>query len=208
MSQERQSFLSHFKKTLQPNGQLVPVNVAGSFILCSDVVGSALPFEVQIDSEPFVPITQGLSIRLRAGDSFSKLTLRNPTDKVLTVEFYVGSSHVDDARLNIVRGRSAPVMNAPTVMTAHSTTIAAAAALDLTGAHPTFPKYLRKATIITNMDPAVDLELVNAADDIIATVMFRTAFLLESSEGIKVKNNSAGNVVCRAVQVWYIVEVE
>lgn len=208
MTETAQTFLTHFKKRLPAGGQLVQVNVAGSVFLCAEVTGTALPFEMQMDSLPFIPMTQGLSVRLKGGDEFRQLTFRNPTSSEITVEFYAGSALIEDARLNIVRGRSAPVMHAPCVNTAHSTTIAAGAALDLTGAHPVHPRFLRKATIVTNMDPAVDLELTNAAGDNLATVFWRTSFLLESSEGVKVKNNSASPVVCRACQVWYIVEVE
>jgi hypothetical protein len=56
------------------------------------------------------------------------------------------------------------------------------------------------------MDPAVDLEILNSADAVLDSVFFRSTKLYQVAEGIKVKNNTAAPVVCRANQAWYIVD--
>ena len=210
MSQTRQSdrnsFLKFYPVTLKTGGEPKTIAAAGNFFICADVTGDGQPFEMSWDSEPYFDFNMGLDYSLSPGDSFSKLTLKNTRQSSdIVAQIYVGSGKLTDGRLNIVRGRAAPIMHAEVVTTAHGDTLAGGAALDLTAGHPTFPKYVRKATIVTNMDPAVDLEILDSADAILDSVLFRTTKLYEMSTGIKIKNNSGAPVVFRAMQIWYIV---
>lgn len=181
------------------------VDVYGRYFL---VRSAAEEFEMKIPGGNFFKISQGEGFDLGDEDRFTKLHFRRVPGSTVSQDVKIRTSdcYMFDARLSIVRGRFAAIMQAPTVWTAHSATIAAGAALDLTAAHPTFPDYLRKATIVTNMDPAVDLEILNSADATLDTVLFRTTKLYEVSEGIKVKNNTGAPVVCRASQAWYVVD--
>lgn len=204
----RNSFIGYFRKQLQA-GQDIIVNVTGRFLICTDVEGGdGEPFLVSIDDGAFVPFNLGLKVELPHPDSFSKVAIRNPSQSEITVEFYAGSILVEDMRLNIVRGRAAPIMKAETVLTSHGGTIAGGGVIDLSDlvAHPPpNPKYLRAATIVTNMDPGVDLDILNTDDAEIGTCFFRQSLLIESSDPIKVKNSSGGNVICRIAQAWYVI---
>ena len=203
-----QSSQHHFRKLLQAGGQAVKVSVFGKYVHFSESYGSALPFEMRFDDLPWFPANMGLRFTLPGGDTYKELHFRNPNAKDITIEFYCGTVETADSRLSIVRGRLVGVMHGPSVWTAHSQTIGAGATVDLTAAHPVFPTYLRKATIVTNMDPAVDLEILDADDAVLDTVLFRSTKLYESSSGIQIKNNTAAPVVCRANQIWYVTEVE
>lgn len=210
MSQTRQTdagaFCKHYPFTIKTGGEEKQVNAAGNFFICADVTGDGQPFQMSWDNEPFFDWNMGLKYVMPPGTYFSKLRFKNTLQAAdIFCQMYIGSGNVDDARLTIVRGRAAPVMNAETIKTAHSTTLGAGATLDLTAAHPTFPRYIRKATIVTNMDPAVDLEILTPGDAVMDSVLFRTTKLYEESEGIKIKNNSGAGVVLRAVQFWYVV---
>lgn len=200
----KQSFLAWHKLTI-PAGQDVVKSVTGMYFMISELQsGTELQFLVSIDELPFFPATLGLKFTLPPGNAFSKLRFRNPTTTDMVVEFYAGTVEGEDMRLNIVRGRATPFMHAETVISGHSSTIAAGAEVDLAGTAPS-PKYIRKATIISNMDPAVDLDLLNDADEMFDVCLFRQSKLIESSDNITVKNNTAAPVVCRIAQIWYVI---
>lgn len=199
------SSIRHFRIPL-PAGQDVERAVTGVYFLVAEQEGGdGQKFQVAIDDDPFFPATLGLKFNVQPGNSFSKLRFRNETAAEMTIEIYAGTIEGEDMRLNIVRGRAAPMMNAETVITTHSAAIAATTAVDLTVVSPPGAKYIRKATIITNMDPASDLDIRDASDAVIASVFYRQAFLLESSQAVKVYNPTASPITARIAQVWYVV---
>lgn len=212
MSQTRNttenSHLSFFRLTLGA-GQQAERGVAGRFFICTEVEGGeGKPFELALNDNSFFPLNTGLKIQLPGGDDFSKVTLRNPTAASMVIEFYVGTIIVDDLRLNIIRGRSAPVMKAETVMTGHGGALGALATYDLSNT-VTFPspnaKYIRASTIVSNLDPAVDIEIRNQAGDVLMPVFFRQSILIESSDALKIFNPTGAPVVTRIAQSWYVI---
>lgn len=203
------SFLQFFRVTI-PAGTSVKKNVTGRFLIVTDCDGNeGLPFDVALDEGSSFPMNTGLKVELPSPDSFSKVTITNPLEDAITVEFYTGSILVEDLRLNIIRGRSAPVMQAESVCTSASTTIAAGATLDLTDETtfpPPHPKYLRRATIITNMDAGSDLDIYNADNQLLTSVFFRTVLNWESSDPVKIKNNTGADIIVRVAQSWYVIQ--
>lgn len=105
----KETFLGFFAKKLAAGangnpGQPVRVAVVGNFFLCTRVVGGeGLPFLLQFDDQPPIPWNMGLDRKLVPGNFFSTVTLTNPTNSEIIVEFYAGSGVVEDSRLNIVR---------------------------------------------------------------------------------------------------------
>ena len=65
----------------------------------------------------------------------------------------------------------------------------------------------RKSIVITNNDPLNDLEVFDCAGAVIGsrmgTVFPRQAWYLETSTDICVKNESAADIACRVVEVFY-----
>lgn len=203
------SFIGYFKKKLAA-GQEIAVNVTGRFLICTDVEdGDGSPFEASLDGNSWFPFNLGLKIELPHPDSFSKVAIRNPGASEITVEFYAGSILVEDMRLNIVRGRAAPVMKAETVLQGgYGGTIAGGASIDLSDL-ATYPapnaKYLRAATVVSNLDAGVDLDILDKDGDDLMPCFFRQSVLIESSDPVIVKNSSAGDVICRIAQFWYVI---
>lgn len=197
-------FLEGHEFTLATNA-VHNVEAYGRYLL---IRSAPLEFEMKRDGGAWFKISQGEGFDLGEEDRFQKLSFRRCAGTTIPVPVKIRTAdcYMFDSRLSIVRGRVTPFMQAESVWTAHDATIAAGAALDLTAEHPVFPDYVRKGTIITNMDPAVDLEIVNAANEILDTVFFRSTKLYEVAEGIKIKNNTAAPVVCRAAQAWYVVD--
>jgi hypothetical protein len=202
----QQSFITWHRIRLLP-GQQVERAITGVFFMVAEQEGDAGKFHAGIDDLGLFPVTLGLRFRLPGGNSFSKLRFLNPLAAEITIELYAGTVECEDMRLNIVRGRAAPVMDAETVITHHSAAIAAAGAVDLSAEEPPGPKYVRRCTHVTNMDPAVDIDLATAGDDsgIFATVMPRTSYNVPSSAPVIVQNNSAAPVTVRIAQIWYVV---
>lgn len=199
------SYIRHHNVTLEPGVEVVK-DVTGVYFIVSEKTGAgAEPFQIAFDEDPYFPANLGLGFTLPPGNFFSRLRFRNDTAETMEIELYTGTIVGQDMRLNIVRGRAAPMMKAETVVTGHSQTIPAMDEVDLTASTPPGPKYIRAATIVFNMDPAVDLDLVNEADEQIAPVFFRQGVNIESSAPLKVQNNTAAPVVARIAQVWYIV---
>lgn len=196
-------FLEGFEFTL--GAAVHSLEVYGRYFL---VRSAPAEFEMRVQDGKWFKIHQGEGFDLGESARFTKLAFRRVPGTTDAVQVKIRTSDCDmfDARLSIVRGRWIPFMQAESVWTAHSATIAAGGTLDLTGVHPVNSAYERKATIVTNMDPAVDLEILNAANEVLDTVFFRSTKLYEVTEGIKVKNNTAGAVVVRAAQAWYVVD--
>lgn len=197
-------FIEPHELTLADDG-VKTIEAYGRYFFVNE---SSAKFLMSVNGSKYFPISMGQGFDLSDSDRFNKLTFKRPAGwpDEITADIITSDCHIFDARLSIVRGRMTPFMQAESVWTPHSATIAAGTALDLTGAHPTDDRYLRKATIVTNMDPAVDLEILNSADAVLDTVFFRSTKLYEVSQGIKVKNNSGAPVVCRASQAWYVVD--
>jgi hypothetical protein len=206
------SYLVWRKIILPPNasggaeGQTVSRDITGKhFMVIEQSGGQGETFWAGFDDRPLFKASLGLVFRLSGQDFFSKLRFRNDTLEEMVIEIYAGTVETEDMRLNIVRGRAAPVMEAESVITTHSTTIAGGAEVDLTVLPPPGPKYIRKATIVFNMDPAVDLDLADEDDNLVAPVLFRQGINYPSSEGLKVQNPSGAPIVARISQVWYVV---
>lgn len=201
------SFLTHFRVPVKAGGS-AKKGVTGAFFACSDVIGgNGTPFQLRWDDVSFFPFNVGLQFHLKPDELFSSIEIENPQTADIVVEFYAGSAQVSDSRLNIVRGRAAPFMHAATVVQPISASVPATDEIEVSGAHPTFPNYIQKAIIVTNTDPASDLEIWDLNDDIIDLVMFRESKLYEMSNGIKIHNPTGAPVLMRGMRVWYIVDV-
>ena len=88
------------------------------------------------------------------------------------------------------------------IITGHSQEIPAGSEVDLTGTDPG-TGFQRKATIITNLDRAVDLNVYNSDDELVDVVMYRTSKLYEVSAPLTIKNESEVAVNTAISQVWY-----
>lgn len=202
----RESALIWQRIVLPPSGVEVIRNLTGRhFQIIEHSGGLGEKFFAAFNDKPFFKAALGLKYVLPPGDAFSKLRFRNDTAEEMVIEIYAGTVETEDMRLNIVRGRATPMMEAESVITGHSQTILAAAEVDLSATTPPGPRFIRKATIVTNMDPAVDLDLANVDDDVFAAVFPKQSHLVQSSDPVKVQNPSGAPIVARIAQLWYVI---
>lgn len=190
MSLLRESFLS-YKSVNVGAGQRSEVNVSGSLFTVQD---STAQFLVQFDEQTeFIPLESGMSLRMPGGEMFRKLTLRNDTAAALTVNFYVGSIAVVDARL----GR----INTGLYLTGHPfVSLDPAEVTVFTGINGTD---LRKQIVVTNLDAASDLKILDSSDNVAATIPPGTAWTLECGGTIKVQNATAAPIPFNVGETWF-----
>lgn len=191
----KEAFISHRKITITAN-QPLTINGGGRVFWCT---AAQAPFEMGYDSNPLFPIEgAGVTWALPAADErFTKLTFKS--DVTQEIEFYYGN-------FLAFGNQVVPVIKvAKTYARPGVTSIAATTNVDLTTV-PAGRSY-RKSIVVTNLDPAVDLE-IHMKDSAgvfqpAATVFFRQAWYLETSDDIRVRNASAGTVNCRIVELFY-----
>ena len=202
------SYLSRNSRTLSSTGEAVQISEGGQFLLITKV-STGDQFEIRIDSNQWIPCWLGWKWILAEGEYFKSVEFRSVGASAnMDIECVQGTGDFSDSRLNMVRGQVTNFMDGATVLSGHSQTIAGGATVDLSDSvtyPPPVDGYLRKATIITNMDPASDLELLNSAGEVLNSVLYRSNFLMESSDPIKIKNNTGSGIVTRICQEWYIV---
>lgn len=184
------------------NAQVTVDTGGGTFFY---IVNALYTFEIRFDSGEWIPCFAGFK-RVNIQQPFQRVEARQSVfSGTMEVQFVVGDGDIQDTRLSVVRDKGLPVQKWPTVMTGHSQTIAAGAEVDLDGTEPSpATSHERASTIVTNMDPAVDLEVLNQDDEVLDTVFFRSSKLYESSASLKVKNNTGAPVVARISQLWYV----
>ena len=84
--------------------------------------------------------------------------------------------------------------------------LAAGASWEFVGLGPSEDGYgYRKHFIVTNIDGDSDLDLLTADDKLIGTIFARQANVFETSATLKLKNNSAGPMSPRVMEIFYLV---
>jgi len=190
------SFIQFHKHTI-PAGSKLPVNVYGSSFACTMATGR---FAMSFNDGEFFDCQQGVEWRMPEGDSFNRLTFTAlaTTD----IEFYAGSFFYHQ---NIV----IPVIQvAKTRAIPGPTAIGAGANVDLE-APPAGMAY-RKSVIITNKDPAVDLDVKtkDAAGvyQIAGTVFHLQAWYLETSDAVRITNPGGAPVSIGIIELFYLTQ--
>lgn len=203
----RDTFNRSYKVNL-PVGVEVQKNVFGTFVMITEQKGgNGAKFEMSFEELPFFDATMGMRFKLPNGNSFSKLRFVNKTGEPMDIEFFAGSIEAEDFRLSILRGRAVRMTKAETISTAFSASIPSLGEIDLSN-EIAFPPpnelYVRASTTIFNRDLSTDLEILNPSDDVIGTVFPKTGYLRESTEAVKIQNNSGSPVLVTGEQLWTI----
>lgn len=193
--QPKEAFIAYRKITITAN-QPLTINGGGRVFWC---IAAQAPFEMGYDANPLFPIEgAGVTWALPdASERFTKLTFRSETTQ--EIEFYYGN-------FLAFGNQVVPVFKvAKTFARPGPTQIPATSNVDL----DTVPagRSYRKSIVITNMDPAVDLDVYMkdsaGAYQLAATVFFRQAWYLETSDDIRIRNASGAPVNCRIVELFY-----
>ena len=186
-----------FRKVAIKAGKKLPVNIYGSSFACT-VAPSR--FQMSFNDGEFFDCRQGVEWRMPEGDFFNRLIFTADADT--DIEFYAGSFFYHE---NVV----VPVIQvAKTKAVPGPNSIAGGANVDL----ETTPAGLsyRKAVVITNKDPAVDLD-VKVKDgagvyQIAGTVFHLQAWYLETSDNVRITNPGGAAVSVGIVELFYITQ--
>jgi len=201
----RRSWLAHAKLVVPP-GKRDYIRATGRTLVCTEATHG---FKLCLgESGQMMDWNLGLKFTLLPGDYFSAITVENPDDsETLVVEFLLGDGDIEDARLNIVRERGMPYKGVETKFVTHpETELAYNASIDCPGHQPAGSGLsYRKEIIITNADPLNNLEIIDTDSGVsIGLVLARTAWCLETSADLRVKNPNAETVPLRVAETFYL----
>lgn len=172
--------------------QVLPVSVRAAVFSCA--VASA-EFQISFDGGEYFPMQQGWTVDNRP-NLFSQITFYNPTGTAITVTFYAGAS----AMFYSPPTTMAVIKNAPTYVKAGAYSIGAGETFDFNGLDGV---KVRKQIIFTNLDDSVDLDVLDAAGSGCATVFPRSAWTVEASGKVSLKNNNGDDVTIRVAEIFY-----
>lgn len=204
-------FFASFTETLTKDGTVLPVNAAGNYIFVKEANHR---FQMRLDNGRWFEFDQSFYIRVE--DGFNKVEFKAiDTTEDTQVEFYVCSREIG-AHLNIIRQptnfQSFQYFQAKTICKGYdSDTLAAGGSTTFWGtggsdAGYAGPEYAyRKAIIVTNNDPSSVLELIlgDGSGTRLGTVQPLKAWMMETSENIIVKNETAAPINLRVCEIFY-----
>jgi len=190
------SFIQFHKHTIQA-GQKLPVDIYGSSFACTVATGR---FQMSFNDGEFFDCRQGVEWRMPDGDFFNRLSFAAAANT--DIEFYAGSFFYHE---NVV----IPVIQvAKTRAIPGPITIAAGGNVDLV-ATPAGMAY-RKSVIITNKDPAVDLDVkVQDAAGVYqpgSTVFHLQEWQIETSDAVRISNPGGAPVSVGIIELFYLTQ--
>lgn len=195
LAQSKSSFIERRKILVKPDHRL-SVSIYGRVFACTDATG---PFMMNFNDGEFFPVKgRGVEWALVGEDFYSRLQFQADVDT--TIEFYGGNFFWHE---NIVTPviKVAPTIIKPTTVIQ----IASMATIALPGTGAAGSGYgYRKSLIVTNLDPALDLDLLDEPGNKIATVFFRQANVFETSANLSLYNGNGGAPMpIRIMEIFY-----
>lgn len=197
MAIQRHSSLYTF--TLQPGaGKVLPQVIPGQY--WSYVEGTG-PILVRLDEQPASLIDPGVTLFAGEGQQFDRFEMSNPTGLAMTIVVWIGYTDRIDRRRNQIEAPTefVPVPSAAPYV---GGVLAATSQLDLPG-NPTTTRIRRKAIVVVNLDPAIALELCDAAGVVGAVVRATESVTLPISGFVRIKNSSGAPVACHLSEIWW-----
>jgi len=140
---------------------------------------------------------------------FSSLELENFESSTVQITLFVGFGDFLDNRTTIVGNRLTsilPVIEPETRLLANAaTTLANNASISLSGAAPSTAYLRRKAIMISNLDSAARLQLLDHVGTVVALEVFAaTSVIVPVSGACTVKNVSGGAVALAVSEIWWL----
>lgn len=190
-----QNFNSYFDVTLAAY-ETRALSVTGAMFFCRS---STAQFWLNIDGGEDFPLEQGFAFRTPDGNYWNNIVLKNRSATALQVTGYIGSSLVTYAppveQINLA------VKLAPTILRPNAATnLAAGATLTLAG---TYLGKNRKQIVVTNLSAAGDLQILDSAGTVGAIAFPRSAWTIETSDTVKVKNNTGLLIDLQVLEIFY-----
>jgi hypothetical protein len=167
--------------------------VSGSVFVC---VSATAAFELSFDGGGPVVIDQGWSVSL-AGEGFRFLVFHNTSGAAITITYYAGNAAMAYASQQTIF----TVKDPATYVKAGDESIANSQTLTYAGSDGA---HIRKQIVVTNLDSNSDLDILDAAGDLCATVFPRSAWTIETSGQVSVENNSGAGISLRVAEIFYV----
>lgn len=194
----KSSFIERRKLSLEAGNQVKSANIYGRVFACTEASG---PFSMNFNDGEFFEVRKGVEWALIGEDRFARLQFKAAA--ATDIEFYAGNffwhENVVVPIIKVAKTRAVP----------HTTSTIGAATSVVFNVTPAGLLY-RKSIVITNNDPAVDLE-VEARDITVpatwrrAGVVFaKQAWYLETSDEIRVTNLSGAAINYGVVEIFYL----
>ena len=183
----------NFDLTLAP-GETKSINTQGNYFA---VVFAPVDLMIRISGSEAALYSQGDSLELPAGQTFSRLEVRNPSATAsVVVLIYAGVGRY-------VQRRQA-VMEPPTEFNAWVGTQLNASDGQTFSGVPTGRRMRRKCIQVTNGDATLRLQLRDAAGNVGLEIFPETSITLPISETVEVFNPNGAAVACRVSEIWWL----
>ena len=190
-----------FRKLTVKAGQRKSVNIFGRVFVCSKASGS---FRMNFNDGEFFDVKgAGGEWALVGEDRYSRLQFTAETDT--DIEFYGGNFfYHENVVIPIVK--VAPTFTRVWLDDDGNPTLAAGASVTLDDVPAGFT--YRKAIVVTNDDPALDLDIYarNTGDATwrpAGVVFAKQCWILETSDELRIKNNGASDMNVRILELFY-----
>lgn len=151
--------------------------------------------------------TVGTGKEFTEEQAFTALEIQNLSAAAVTVTIFAGFGDYIDKRTTIVGNRLSsilPVIEPKTQGAAGATNpIGAGATINLTGV-PVSPQLRRKCIVVTNLDPALNIQIRDNAGGILLTVFKETSVTLPISEAVQIHNPNGAAVSISYGEIWWM----
>ena len=193
------SALSHFSRLTLGPGMIDSVNAEGQNFW---IVFACVPVWIMYPGGEWGIYEQGSGLdNLPNGETFKRLTVRNPSLGTITVLIYVGGPLYRDSRLSVMEARTR-------VAAWPNTSLAGGASAVFNGITPAdggavgYTDLQRHALVVANLDPANPLQVLDGAGTPCGIVFAMTQIILPVSEKISVKNGTGAAIACYIMEIW------
>lgn len=176
-----------------PANSTVPISQYGqSFYF----IAATAPLEVKTDVTAFKPYRKGTGEEFTDEMRFQRLEVKNSNAFNVTISIWVGFGKYLDNRFEVLDSYTGiRTANAPG-------TIAAGATLALNGS-PTGTQIQRKALVVSNIDTAAILQVLDLNNALCCAIFPQTSITLPISGEVRIKNPTGVIAAVYVSEIWY-----
>lgn len=163
------------------------------------------PLLYQLDDGRELPFDVGTGLNTRGTGIFKKITIKNIWSEPVTLEIVVGLGEYTDNRFTLVPERdfALPVYQTKTEIKGYpASTIPANTKIRLDGI-PILPIRQRKSIVLSNLDAANSLYVLDDTDNFCAACFFGSSITLEVAGPVKIFNNTANGIPFCLSEIWF-----
>jgi len=181
--------------TIPANGTY-PLRVTGSILV---IISATAPFDVDTDRDGRRSMATDRKMGSPGGRQFHRLIFYDTSGADNSITFYVGDQ--DYTPNTVVNTGITSIRNAPTYTKGQA--IATLASLGVATFSGLDGVKVRKQIIVTNLDAANSLRVLDANNNCIGVVFAASAWTVETSGQVKVYNPNGAGVDYNVGQIFY-----